>query len=207
MSGSTSTGGAVDAGTCLVDGKRVPAGAWFYLLSGSCTICDPTANPVGWTALPAGSLCEFFTTENSPGNRFEPLLKPVPGRCSAIDGWCTCSSPFPPPYGCEHIPGGCCGGSCDEDAGQCVLSQNLGWLTPCGGSNRCATGPCCPDAGAAGQWCCGLIDGGESSCFAAGGFCHVDGDCCAGLTCAGRAPIDEYAPINYDAGDTYGICE
>ena len=99
---------------------------------------------------------------------------------------------------------GCAGGVCNTN-GWCEVTQNLGWFTACGSgsmtTNACADGPCCPDSGYQGGWCCGLVDGGTPTCLPEGNVCLMVSNCCPGLICTTTGGV-----IPGDAGG-YGTCE
>lgn len=201
-------GEVLDAGTCRIgEAGPIPAGTWLDAFYGSCTICEPSLNPSGWTVLDAGEVCEQFDTAQY---HLGPLVVPTSGRCSQLFAfpfgacnWGTAGST------CNEADGFGCGGGFCNDAGWCEVNQNLGWFDACGPTsdppNPCAQGPCCLDAGFEGApdgggWCCGLIDGGVKTCLPSGGVCYETSSCCEGLTCTGHDAV-----FDSDAG--YGFCE
>jgi len=208
-------GGYHADGGCEVRGEIVADGDWLNLQNGSCTYCDPALNPNGWTVLDSGQPCQGFARESSDMEMSYPTV-PFEGVC-AFD-FSTPNGPFGScggalaGFSCNLSQGlGCQGGVCNA-AGWCEVTQNLGWFSACNRSgaitsNACADGPCCSDGGYegvpldGGGWCCGLIDGGVSSCLTAGDVCVLDSNCCAGLVCmqaTGRPP---------GGAGSYGICE
>jgi hypothetical protein len=198
-----------DAGCVVrvtVDGGGIltPPGSWLNLELGSCTVCDPTLNPNGWTVLDSGQPCLGYT-----------FTQPIGGTLTVpFEGVCGFDSP---PFGncggqvagfyCDISHGfGCKGGICGQND-WCEVDQNLGWFTACGTvnaltDNACASGPCCPDGGFGAGWCCGLVDGGISTCFPAGTPCLSNADCCPPLGCDGSA-----GTLAGDAGGSAGSCQ
>jgi hypothetical protein len=201
--------GVQDAGSCLIDGKLVPAGTWLEgAFVGSCVICNPSMNEDDWTVLDGGQPCEALTSVQPYG----PPTLPFSGFCGVLDSL-ECIADLAG-GGCGQVTDGeteakcgCIGGFCN-DAGWCQVNENLGYSTSCGDpvyANPCAQGPCCLDAGFAGLvngggWCCGLIDGGVATCLHSGAVCYSTSDCCDGLTCTGHTAV-----FDSDAG--YGFCE
>ena len=198
-------GELLDAGTCRIgDAGPIPAGTWLDAFYGSCTICDPSLDPNGWTVFDAGEVCESFSSVQPHGS----LAVPTSGRCAPMPtfpfascNWGTAGST------CNDSDGFGCGGGFCNDAGWCEVDQNLGYIDSCGDSNPpnpCAEGPCCLDAGfegiPGGGWCCGLIDGGVQTCLPYRGVCFTTSDCCSGLTCVGHTAV-------YDSDAGYGFCE
>jgi hypothetical protein len=207
-------GGYHSDGGCFVGernfpGGVVPAGEWEAVQLGSCTVCDPTNNPNGFTVVDAGAACQGFGALGYG----EPLTVPFEGVCG-----------FDPPFGkcggahagtrCNLSQGlGCQGGFCNT-LGWCEVTQNLAGFTACGWvdsipSNSCADGPCCWDGGGypgvvpdGGGWCCGLVDGGVPNCLSAGDVCVMDSNCCTGLHCTGPERV-----LPGDSGSGSASCE
>jgi hypothetical protein len=202
--GGGTTGGInlkEDAGTCLIDGGRVPAGAWLDPVKGSCIVCDPTANPTDWTELDAGTPCQAFIWPGFNDHSTDSLS--YTGVCWNTGGIFACHcTPFGNNCGGPAGPG-CCGGVC-SGGDFCTITQNIGWIGTCwpeSTRNPCAQGPCCADAGVYQGtmmgWCCGL-DSGHSACLGGGNVCYDSSNCCPGLTCLP-------ATATFDSA-SYGVC-
>jgi hypothetical protein len=209
--GDAGDGGYHSDGGCDINGTIQPNGIWLNLGLGSCTACDPSINPNGWTVLDSGQPCRGFVSATDFG---EALSVAVP-----FAGVCGFQYPFGSCGGaraggsCDVSRGfGCEGSVCNAD-GWCEVTQNLGWFTACGWANSipenaCADGPCCGDAGYAGVipdgggWCCGLVDGGVPSCLSKGNVCLMDSNCCEALICTSSGGV-----IPGDAGGGHGTCQ
>ena len=123
-----------DAGSCQIgDSGLVAAGTWLDPTIGSCVLCDPSLNPVGWTALDGGQICEGFTSMQT----FGPPVLPVSGLCGIFDSSLGCLAATAG-SGCDgelaEPKAGCVGGFCN-DAGWCEIDQNPGYAASCGDSH------------------------------------------------------------------------
>lgn len=128
----------LDPASCLIDGECYPEG---YRRPGlSCEVCDPAANPTGWTTLDDGESCDADGDGCTVGDFCQAgsCVAGPPFDCSSLDDVCRVGECITLPDGqsldCEANPsadGTACsdGIACTDDAcqaGVCVSSIEAG---------------------------------------------------------------------------------
>ena len=188
----------VEPGWCAVGGRCVPPGTVRF--SDDCGLCDPEADPTGWT--PRAGLC---------GSPFGVCRD---GACVPCTGHADCGA------GLVCAAGACVEGDCAADgdcAGGLCLENRCRACDPaaaqCGAGRTCRNGACvardclsAADCGA-GQVCTGALcaacatDAACTAAYGAGriclggvcrpGDCHDQADCAAGGTLCSAAHVCE----------------
>jgi hypothetical protein len=187
--------GAIDSGSCLIDGVCVEDGDTNP--ANSCEVCDASVDQTGWSQLPDETICEngdglSCTGTCSAGACVDTVHD---GHC-AIDGSCYVDSDPNPANACEL---------CDVAADQSAWTSDTGASCDdglsCTGSGTCdAAGTCEPGAATSG------------SCYI-GGNCYQQGQDNPTNSCQYCEPAqDQYAWTSKSAqtacgsGGTFCTC-